>query len=49
MYILASIKDKKAAGVLAGVEPVKAARLSEGLRRYRDIKLNQAKNSKTQN
>ncbi len=47
--ILASIKDKKAAGVLAGVEPVKAARLSEGLRRYRDIKLNQAKNSKTQN
>ncbi|MCA9421398.1 MAG: hypothetical protein KC592_10285, partial [Nitrospira sp.] len=26
--ILASIKDKKAAGVLAGVEPVKAARLS---------------------
>ncbi|MEO7859077.1 MAG: hypothetical protein ABIU05_01335, partial [Nitrospirales bacterium] len=47
--ILASIKDKKAAGVLAGVEPVKAARLSEGLRRYRDIKLNQANNSKTQN
>lgn len=47
--ILAAIKDKKAAGVLAGVEPVKAARLSEGLRRYRDIKLNQHKNPKTQN
>ena len=47
--ILAAIKDKKAAGVLAGVEPVKAARLSEGLRRYRDIKLNQRKNSKIQN
>ena len=47
--ILAAIKDKKAAGVLAGVEPVKAARLSEGLRRYRDIKLNQRKNSKMQN
>jgi flagellar motility protein MotE (MotC chaperone) len=47
--ILAAIKDKKAAGVLAGVEPVKAARLSEGLRRYRDIKLNQRNNAKTQN
>jgi flagellar motility protein MotE (MotC chaperone) len=46
--ILASIKDKKAAGVLAGVEPVKAARLSEGLRRYRDIKLQQRNDSKTQ-
>jgi flagellar motility protein MotE (MotC chaperone) len=45
--ILAAIKDKKAAGMLAGVEPVKAARLSEGLRKYREIKLQQRNDSKT--
>jgi flagellar motility protein MotE (MotC chaperone) len=45
--ILAAIKGKKAAGVLAGVEPAKAAKLSEGLRRYREIKLQQRHDSKT--
>jgi len=37
--ILAGIKNKKAAGILANVNPRKAARLSEGLQRYREIKL----------
>jgi len=47
--ILAAIKDKKAAGVLAGVDPVKAAKLSEGLRKYREIKLQQRHDSKPRN
>ena len=38
--ILARIKGKKAAGVLASVKPEKAARLSEGLRHYRQVKGN---------
>ena len=37
--ILAGIKNKKAAGILAGVSPKKAAVLSEGLMKYREIKL----------
>ncbi|MDT7041915.1 hypothetical protein [Candidatus Nitronereus thalassa] len=32
--ILAGIKDKKAAGMLASIEPVKAAKLTQGLRHY---------------
>lgn len=37
--ILATIKGKKAAAVLAGVNPVLAAKLSEGLRKHREAKL----------
>jgi flagellar motility protein MotE (MotC chaperone) len=47
--ILAAIKGKKAAGVLAGVDPVKAAKLSEGLRKYREIKLQRQNDSKPRN
>ncbi len=37
--ILATIKGKKAAAVLAGVNPEMAAKLSEGLRKHREAKL----------
>lgn len=37
--ILAALKGKKAGAVLSGVNPAKAARLSEGLRRHREAKL----------
>ena len=46
--ILAGIKNKKAAGILANVNPTKAAKLSEGLQRYRDIKLQRPVSSKSQ-
>jgi flagellar motility protein MotE (MotC chaperone) len=46
--ILAGIKNKKAAGILANVNPSKAAKLSEGLQRYRDIKLQRPVSSKSQ-
>jgi len=44
--ILAGIKNKKAAGILANVKPKKAAQLSEGLQKYRDIKLQRQVSSK---
>lgn len=44
--ILAGIKNKKAAGILAGVDPKKAASLSEGLLKYREIKLKRQMNVK---
>ncbi len=46
--LLASIKGKTAAAVLAGVSPPKAARLSEGLRRHREIKLQERAEIKPQ-
>ena len=45
--ILAGIKNKKAAGILAGVNPKKAALLSEGLQKYRGIKLKRQAKAKT--
>jgi flagellar motility protein MotE (MotC chaperone) len=39
--ILAAIKGKKAGAILSGVNPSKGARLSEGLRRHREAKLQQ--------
>lgn len=47
--LLASIKGKTAAAVLAGVSPPKAARLSEGLRRHREIKIQERADAKPKN
>lgn len=46
--ILSGIKNKTAAGILAGVNPKKAAELSEGLRKYREIKLQRRVSEKPQ-